>query len=122
GKMLALPSLTREHCRVFLRHHCKTCGKDPERFFSRITRPKNMEEALEDVVDGKVQATVVDNVSLACFKDRKPGRFGRLKTLRQSEVFPASVIAYQHGSLDEATLRRFREGLLTADKTPAGRQ
>jgi ABC-type phosphate/phosphonate transport system substrate-binding protein len=122
GKGLALPHGTREHCRLFLDRRCEACGPTPERFFSRLTTPANLEDALDDVVDNLVQATVVDGVALESFKRRKPARFARLKVIQESEVFPAAVVAYQPGTLDEATLERFRSGLVNARKTALGRQ
>lgn len=122
GKCLALPKGSREHCRVFLEKHCKDCGKGPDHLFSRITAPPNFEDALDDVVDGDVQACVVDGVALECFKRRKPGRFTRLRVSLQSEVFPAGVLAYRPGCLSVETLRRFREGMINADRSTVGRQ
>lgn len=122
GKCLALPKGTREHCRVFLQKHCKECGKDPGHLFGKITSPPNVEEALDDVVDGGAQACVVDGVSLDCFKRRKPGRFNRLRVAVQSEVFPAGVLAYRPGAMPEETVRRFRDGMINADRSPVGRQ
>jgi ABC-type phosphate/phosphonate transport system substrate-binding protein len=121
GKQLAMPLGGREHCWVFLQRHCRECGQEPEDFFSRIDRP-NAVIALDDLVDDVVQAVVVDGVALECYKHRKPGRFAKLKELEKSEWFPDSVIAYHSGVFDEAELRRFREGLLQADKTALGRQ
>jgi len=37
-------------------------------------------------------------------------------------VFPAAVVAYRPGILDEATLKRFREGMMNANRTILGRQ
>jgi ABC-type phosphate/phosphonate transport system substrate-binding protein len=122
GKSLALPRQTREHCLVFLRRGCGKLGLEPDRFFSAVTPTANMEEALDAVVDGKVQAVVVDNVSLDCYSRRKPGRFGRLRPLLKSDVFPATVIAYRSGGLDQAVCKRLRDGLVEADKTELGRQ
>jgi ABC-type amino acid transport substrate-binding protein len=39
-------------------------GKKAAAFFSSITSPDNIEDALDDLVDGKVQATVVDRAAL----------------------------------------------------------
>lgn len=122
GKCLALPKGSREHCRVFLEKHCRDCGKEPAQLFGKITAPPNFEDALDDVVDGDVQACVVDGVALECFKRRKPGRFTRLRVAMQSEIFPAGVLAYRPGCLSEDRLRRFRDGMLNADRSPAGRQ
>jgi ABC-type phosphate/phosphonate transport system substrate-binding protein len=118
GKRLALPYFTREHGYVFLERRCPK----PEQFFAEISRPANGEVGLDDLVDGKVDAVVTDGVCLERFKDRKPGRVSRLRVLEQSEVFPATVIAYHAGALDDATVQRFRQGLVGAKNTPLGRQ
>ena len=73
------------------------------------------------MVDGTVQAAVVDGVGLEAYKRRKPGRFAKLKELLKSELFPDTVVAYHRGALDDATLERFRSGLMRADKTATGR-
>jgi ABC-type phosphate/phosphonate transport system substrate-binding protein len=122
GKTLAMPRGTKEHCHLFLDRLCHDLGADPGQFFSRTTTPPNVEEALDDLVDGDVQAVVVDGVSLDCFKRRKPGRYARLKILLESPIFPAAVVAYHPGPLPEDVLNRFREGMINADKTPTGRQ
>lgn len=121
-KVLALPNQTREHCQLFLRRRCLECRKEPANFFGKITNPANVEDALDDVVDGVVQVCVVDNVALDCYKRRKPGRFGKLKIVQSSEQFPAAVIAFRTGALDEPTLTRFREGMMNAHRTTLGRQ
>jgi ABC-type phosphate/phosphonate transport system substrate-binding protein len=122
GKTLALPHQTREHCFLYLQRRCLDCKKPPESLFSKITNPPNVEDALDDVVDGVVQVAVVDGVALDCYKRRKPGRFVRLKVVERSEPFPAAVIAYRPGVLDEATLNRFRDGMINANKNPLGKQ
>src|SRR5262249_3410416 len=122
GKALALPNRSREHCHVFLERRCQACGCLPDKHFTKITKPSSAEEALDDVVDGIVQAAVIDSLALECYKRRKPGRFGRLKIAQQSEIFPATVIAYRPGALNNATIERFRDGMLGAHKSLLGRQ
>lgn len=122
GETLAMPRGTREHCRIFLQGRCRQCGQEPKKFFDKITTPSNVEDALDDVVDGEVTAAIVDGTALDCFKRRKPSRFAKLKMLQTSEVFPAGVVAYRPGYLDEETLDRFRQGMLNANKTPLGKQ
>jgi ABC-type phosphate/phosphonate transport system substrate-binding protein len=121
-KALALPLQTREHCQLFLRRHCLELKKEPASFFSPITNPANVEDALDGVVNDTVKACVVDNVSYDSYKRRKPGRFAKLKIVQSSEVFPAAVIAFRPGSLNEATLRQFREGMINANRSALGRQ
>jgi len=119
-KTLALPNHTREHCHVFLNRHCPDCK--PNCFFSKITNPPNTEEALDDTIDGAVEATIVDGVSLDCFKRRKPGRAARLRIVHTSELFPAAVVVYKPGVLDELTLKRFHDGMVNTSRTIIGRQ
>jgi ABC-type phosphate/phosphonate transport system substrate-binding protein len=122
GKVLALPRRSREHCRVFLDRCCQDLGQEPKDFFGKITTPPNLEEALDELVRGNVDATVVDGVALECYQEEKPACFARLKTLKKSEPFPPAVLAYRPGALDEATLTRFRTGLLNAHQNTRGRQ
>jgi ABC-type phosphate/phosphonate transport system substrate-binding protein len=122
GKPLALARCTREHCHLYLEHRCFAYGQEPSHFFSAITTPQSVEDALDDVVDGVVQAAIVDGVSLARYEQRKPARFSQLKAIQRSELFPAAVVAHRPGTLDEATLNRFREGLIQANKGALGRQ
>jgi ABC-type phosphate/phosphonate transport system substrate-binding protein len=121
-KPFGLPRQTREHCHLFVERQCRECGNAPVSFFSKIANPPSAEEALDDVLDGIIQATVVDGVSLDSFKRRKPGRFAKLKDLQVSEVFPAAVVVYRPGTLNEATLKRFSDGLLNTHRTILGRQ
>jgi ABC-type phosphate/phosphonate transport system substrate-binding protein len=122
GQKLALPARSREHCRLYLDHHCRQCDCEMKQLFDKITTPANYEEAMDDLVDDQVQVTIVDNVAMEAFKRRKPGRFAKLKVLHESEIFPAAVIAYRPGALDDGTVKKFRDGLLTAGQTPVGRQ
>lgn len=122
SKSLALPRGSREHSRLFLHRGCQACGRETVSHLARMTTPASIEEALEDVVDGSVQATVVDGVALDCYKRLKPGRYARLRVVQESEIFPAAVIAYRPGSLDAATVKRCRDGLLAAHQQPLGRQ
>jgi ABC-type phosphate/phosphonate transport system substrate-binding protein len=121
-KVLSMPQQSRDHCQLFVRQRCQESKKDPASFFAKITSPANAEDALDEVVDGTVQGSVVDSVSLECYKRRKPGRFGKLKIAQPSETFPAAVVVFRPGILDEALLARFREGLLNANRTAMGRQ
>ena len=95
-------------------------GKKPEEFFAKITNPENVEDALDDAVDGAVQAVAVDRAALEAFKKRKPARFNRLKEVAKSQPFPPTVVVYLEGVLDNATLQRFRDGLLNASRKEKG--
>src|SRR5439155_17532774 len=118
GKDLALPIGAKGHCRLFLARHCANDNGpcEPKAFFGHIARPEHAEAALDLVCDGYVQGAVVDDVSFECYKLVKAGPAKRLRVLKQSEVFPAGVIAYYEGALDDATLTRFTRGMLDATK------
>ncbi len=122
GRSLALPRGSRGHCRFFLERQCRGLGKTLEQYFARVVRPANAEDALDDVVDGLVDAVVTDDVTLACYQRRKPGRCARLREVQRSELFPATVIAYQPGAVAEGLVQRFRDALLNATQEPRGRQ
>ena len=120
GQSFVLPRVAQAHLQLFAERQTQARGATPEKYFSKITTPDNLEDAVDDVVDGKVQAAVVDRVGLEAYKRRKPGRFDRLKEVARSPALPPPVVAYQAGVLDEATLKRFREGLLNAKKKEKG--
>jgi ABC-type phosphate/phosphonate transport system substrate-binding protein len=122
GKTLDLPTGTKESCRMFLGKLCADQAKQtPTAFFGSLAKSASPIAALDEVARGKAQATVVDTVALEFYKEVKAAVFEKnLKILQQSEAFPASVIVYKKGALDEATVKQFREGLLKAHTIPVG--
>jgi ABC-type phosphate/phosphonate transport system substrate-binding protein len=121
GQSLCLPDTGQRYLRLFVERECQARGKEMNGFFSKVTSQENVEDCLDDVVDGAVQAAVVDRSSLEAYKRRKPGRFEKLKEVAKSQPFPPVVIAYYDKVLDEATRKRFREGLLGAGNKEKGR-
>jgi ABC-type phosphate/phosphonate transport system substrate-binding protein len=121
GKVIALPHMSREHCKLFLARRCVPEGETPEKCFSEVTTPCSAEDALDDVVDDKAQAAIIDAVDFETFQTDKPGRAARLKSLVQSEPFPCAVIAYNPGALSETMLDRFRDGMTDAQTTDKGK-
>jgi len=120
GQTLAFPNCTREHTRLYMSRHC-CCNKSPQEYFAATSPPpQTVEDALEAVVEGKAQVTVVEASSLEMFRDRKPGRYKRLRTIETSEAFPNSVIAYRPGGLDETSVQKFKDGMSTAHVSPVG--
>jgi ABC-type phosphate/phosphonate transport system substrate-binding protein len=123
GKSLALPKGQRIHCQLFMERECQVCGrKRPEEFFSQVTKPPDIEVALDGLVDGRVQAAIVDVVGLDSYKRRKPTRFGKIKMVQKSEIFPASVIAYRTGTFDNETVDLLKERMGRAYKNRLTRQ
>jgi ABC-type phosphate/phosphonate transport system substrate-binding protein len=120
GQTIALPATGQAYLRLFLAKLTHDLGKKPEEFFSKITAPENVEDALDGVIDGTVQAAVADRAAFDGYRTRKPGRFNRLKQLARSQPLPPSVVAYYEGVLDSGTLDRFRQGLLNASNSDRG--
>lgn len=121
GKDLSLPRRSKLHCRMFVDRNCADCGQaNPTAYFKTIVSSRNMEVALDDLVAGKVDAVVADTVQLAEYDALKPGCFFRLKEIQVSDLFPSAAVVYRKNALDEATLKKFKDGMLKADKTARG--
>lgn len=114
NQSLGLAATNQGFLRLFLDRQSEANGKRPNAFFSKSSVEQSVEDALDDVVDGKVQVTAVDRTGLEAYKRRKPGRFNRLKEIAHSKPFPAGVVAYYGSNLDETTLRTLKDGLLGA--------
>jgi ABC-type phosphate/phosphonate transport system substrate-binding protein len=112
GQTLSIPAVGQGILQLFVEQQCQRAGSNLKGFFSKITEPENVEDALDDVVDGVSQATVVDRAALEAFKSRKPARYSKLWPAAQSQPFPPPVLAYYDGQLDEATRLRFKQGML----------
>lgn len=117
GYRLALVDGGQRYLRLFVDRNSKANGKDPESFFSRIVPEDNVESALDDVVDGVVQATVVDHASLELYRQRKPGRVTKLKVIVRSLPLPPVVLAYDDHRLSERTLARLSDGPVRGSNT-----
>jgi ABC-type phosphate/phosphonate transport system substrate-binding protein len=120
GQALSLPNVAQGQLRLFVERLSQSHGKPLEAFFSKITTPDNIEDALDDVVDEVVQAAVVDRGGLEAYKRRKPGRYNRLRELMHSQAFPPPLVAYYEGVLDQETRQRFQDGLLNANQKEKG--
>ncbi len=122
GQALALPRVGQGQLGLFLERQSLTHGKAMDGFFARLTNPDNVEDALDDVVDGVVGAAVVDRVALEAYKRRKPGRFNRLKEVAHSQAFPPPLVASYDNVVDQATRKRFQDGLLNARRKERGQR
>lgn len=123
GKAFDMPEGTKEHCRICLGKHCTdNATRDPKAFFKTIEKSKSSIAALDNVFRGKMEAVLVDTIALEFYKEIKGAAFFQynLRVLQQSESFPAPVIVYKEGMLDNVTLKKFRDGLANAHKTPDG--
>jgi len=111
---LSIPDIGERDVRLFIDRSIRAKKKNPEKFFSKISSPHNIVDALDDVVDGPVQATVVAQTVLDAYTQMKPGRFEQLQVVARSRPLPPTVIAYDDRALDEATVRQIRDGLIGA--------
>ncbi len=122
GRAIALPNLSREHCWLFLERRCVPGNQTPDKFFSRVSRPRDAAYAIDDVIDGTLQAAVIDDAELTSYRKQYPEHFGKVKNLLSSETFPCGVIAYYPGILPDNVIEQFRTGMLTAKDSRQARQ
>ncbi|VTS00992.1 phosphate/phosphite/phosphonate ABC transporter substrate-binding protein [Tuwongella immobilis] len=119
GKSVAMPNGVKEFARLYFDRGCNCeTGKIK---FDKVTNPLSTEDALDDVVDGIVDACVVDATALQSFANRKSGRYKRLKIACESIHFPMTVIACKKGSLSDTLVTRIKAGLTSAQSTAQGR-
>jgi ABC-type phosphate/phosphonate transport system substrate-binding protein len=122
GTTLAVPRKSCDHCLLFLKRECGQINAEPSGFFGKIVGHSSIEDALDDVLRDKVQAALVDGVALDSYEQVKSGCFARLKVLKQSEAFPAAVVAYRQGAIDAAMLTKFRDGMITANQNARAKE
>ncbi len=122
GKTLALPRRCREHLHLYLERRCACGCKQAREFFSKINRPTDADDALDDVSEGMVHAALVDLAQWDAYRKSKPETFEKLRVLVKSENFPTGVIAYRAGALSDETVQRIRAGLMSAKESQQGRQ
>jgi ABC-type phosphate/phosphonate transport system substrate-binding protein len=120
GQSVAIPATGEGFLRLYVERQSEANGQKADTFFSQVTTPDNVEDALDAAVDGKVQAVVADRAALEAYRQRKPGRFKRLKEVAHSQPFPPAVVAYYDATLDRPTLNRFKAGLLGAARKETG--
>lgn len=119
GKEVSFHYCSKEHCRLFLE---KNAAGGTKSFFQKVSRPGNSFKALDEVLTGAVPAAIVDKNSLATYAENNPSRRAKLKIAVNSEKFPAAVIVYRKGCLDEPTLKKFRDGMLAANQNERCRE
>lgn len=122
GWTLAIPSRTREYCHLFLERHLARHNKTVKESFRKVTAPRSVEDAVNQLVEGDVQAVLLDSAALEGCRARKPQVHNMLKTIEQSDPFPPGVFAYRPGAVDEGTVKQFVKGMLVADQDPESRE
>ncbi|MFL5330117.1 MAG: phosphate/phosphite/phosphonate ABC transporter substrate-binding protein [Gemmataceae bacterium] len=121
GQTLSIPEQGQSVFRLVVDHEVAAQKSTPENFFKKLTINQGIEDALDDVVDGNVQAAVTDRPALDTYKRRKSGRFSQLKVVFESQPLPPPVIAYYDERPDSNTRQRFVRGVLEANRKESGR-
>ena len=121
GKKLDVPMGTKQHCAIYLNKHCIDNNQnDPKAYFSAITRSSTFATALDGVCFGTSDAALLDTIGLEIYREAKGPVFEKnLRILQQSESFPSPVVVYKEGALDAATMKKLRDGLLSAQNNQA---
>ena len=122
GKRLAMPSRSLHHVPLFLGKVANELGVDAETFFTHVPIRGNTEAAIEAVIQGRADVTVVDGAAWAIYCRRKPVRAERLRVLRSSKWFPAAALVYNPTALPPEITEKLRNGLLHAHERPFSRQ
>ncbi len=121
GQSVVWPDTAQPFLRLFAQREARAQGKELNEFFGKNTTQTNLEDCIDDVVDGVVQVVVVDRAALEAFKQRKPARFSKLKEVAKSPPLPPLVIAYYGSSLDNAEVKDLQDRLVNAGKTEKGK-
>jgi ABC-type phosphate/phosphonate transport system substrate-binding protein len=122
GKSVADFRYTRVFSRLYLDRRAQDVAGVPyKKFFGRCTTVESAEELIDDVIEGKIDAAIVEEVCLECYQRRKPSRAKEVRVLEESESFPCSVVVYKKGKLDPKTRQRLNDGMLAAGKSAFGR-
>ena len=122
GKVAALPRLNKAYCRLFFERRCVPAGTTPEKFYSRVQTPFDIDDGLDQVVTRKATCAVVDAVSLEEYGKANPARAKTLRTLLESEPFPGGILGCYEGKLNAATAQRLQAGLIAARDNPQGQK
>jgi ABC-type phosphate/phosphonate transport system substrate-binding protein len=118
GKKLAVPDRVPFLSEFYLQ---RTLGKKLDEAF-KVVRMDNVDDTIEDVVEGKSAGGLITGSNLDTYKDRKPGRFRRLQIVHQSPEFPPATVMYNAKSADQDLLNRFERALLRAADNPEGQR
>lgn len=121
SKDVSLPKDGRDHCRLFFEQRCVKAGVEPTKFFARIARPAETDDALDDVAAGKVAAAVVDAVALERYKKDNGKRAEKLRLMLESEPFPPGVVGYFKGKFPDGEVKKLRDALIKARDNERGR-
>lgn len=118
GSKLVLASTLKDHARLFL--HKRQLDEMGDGKFGSIAEASSVHDGIHKVQDKEADITVADFADWSYFQKLYPGPSQTLRVLAKSDVFPSTVLAFKKGNLDEAILKKIREGFLTVHKTAKG--
>lgn len=115
GECLTIPRGTKGHCIAYIDK--ARAGLPATCVRTSTKKGLTSEEALNAVANGESDAALVDAAAYAGYLNLQPGGAKQLRVICKSELFPATVVVYRKGSIDERTIDQLRTGLTTAHKT-----
>jgi ABC-type phosphate/phosphonate transport system substrate-binding protein len=118
GRQLVLAATLKDHARLFLEK--RQAEEMSGTGFRAVAKVDTVHEAIQKVIDGEADLTVVDHAAWNYFQQLYPGPSQNLKVLGKSEQFPPTVLVYKKGGVDEGALNKVRAGLLNAHETTRG--
>ena len=117
GATLAVPDRVPYLTQFYLKNQT---GQPYDKAF-KLVKPGNVDETLEDVLDGKARGAIVTAAGMDVFKERKgPARAKKLKVVHESPDFPQATVMYHEKHADKGSLEKFRNALLKATEKPEG--
>jgi len=119
GACVAIPKGSKAHCQMFLDRIREGLPEDsccPMKYSGRVP-----EEILDDVVQGKCEAALVDVSSLLAYQSDRPGAGSWLKVLKDSELLPSAVVVCRKGVLTEKQIQAVKDALLNCANTASGK-
>jgi ABC-type phosphate/phosphonate transport system substrate-binding protein len=119
NKTIDIPSGTREFARVFMEGECSKAM--PPITFQKINKSASIEDALNSLVKGDVDAVLAHGEAVAIYAELNPGRGKKLRVVGKSDPFPFSVVAMKNDSLATNMHTTLSKGLLQTHQTTSGR-
>lgn len=121
GACVAVPNGSKAHCQMYLDWMREKEGVPAADCCPAKAAGLTSEEVLDEVLNGKFEAALVDVSALVAYELNKPGCFQNLKILRKSELLPAAVVVHRRGGLSADQVVAVRDGLINCNKTAAGK-
>jgi len=118
GKTMALPRRSPHVVKFYLERLPKTGNEE----LFKMREVKDADDAIEDLISGKSQLTMVTSSALKVYRDRKPVRAERVRTVAESPAFPPPALIYRPSQVEQDVLQRFRDAMLKAHESSEGRQ